>query len=372
MKIVMFYHSMYSDWNHGNSHFLRGVVKSLQKRGHEVVVYEPEGGWSLQNLLKERGAESLDEFRKYYPTLHPQFYNSEKILHSERIFAGADLVIVHEWNPHDIIEEIGRYKDKFGFKLLFHDTHHRAVSERESMEKYNFNKYDGALVFGEVLREMYLKNNWFSRVWTWHEAADADLFAPIPNMEKEGDLVWIGNWGDGERSEELKEFLINPIKALGLKAKIYGVRYPEEVKQLLKDSGIEYGGYLPNYKVPEVFAKYKVTVHVPRGPYVKMLPGIPTIRPFEAMACGIPLLSSPWNDAEHLFTAGKEYLMVNNGEEMTGYLAEVLKSAHLSHSLSQNGRKTILGKHTCDIRAEELEKIVGSIPKSKQIQKIKI
>ncbi|MEH6680305.1 MAG: hypothetical protein V7724_07135 [Sediminicola sp.] len=42
MKIVMLYHSLYSDWNHGNAHFLRGVAKELIKRSHNVEVYEPE------------------------------------------------------------------------------------------------------------------------------------------------------------------------------------------------------------------------------------------------------------------------------------------------------------------------------------------
>ena len=40
--------------------------------------------------------------------------------------------------------------------------------------------------------------------------------------------MWIGNWGDDERSEELREFLIEPVKTLGLKAQVYGVRYPQE------------------------------------------------------------------------------------------------------------------------------------------------
>lgn len=372
MKIIMFYHSMYSDWNHGNAHFLRGMVKALQKRGHEVVVYEPENGWSLQNLLKEHGAEKLDEFRKYYPTLTPQLYNSNKILNADKIFTDADVVIVHEWNSPEIIEEIGKYKKKFGFKLLFHDTHHRAVSDRESMEQYNFSNYDGALVFGEVLRDIYKEKNWMKNVWTWHEAADADLFAPIEGVEKIGDLVWIGNWGDGEREAELMEFLINPIRELDLKAKIYGVRYPENVIKLLQDSGIEYGGYLPNYKVPEIFAQYNLTVHVPRGPYVKMLPGIPTIRPFEAMSCGIPLICSPWVDAENLFTPGEDYLVAKDGAAMTNWMAQVLKSPHLAKSLSENGRNVILEKHTCDIRAIELEEIIDSIKSPRKSKKMEI
>ncbi len=96
--------------------------------------------------------------------------------------------------------------------------------------------------------------------------------------------------GGNERSEELMEFLIEPVKELGIKAKVYGVRYPERARNALEKAGITCGGWLPNYKVPEVFSKYKVTIHVPRRPYVEMLKGIPIIRPFEALSCGIPLV----------------------------------------------------------------------------------
>jgi spore maturation protein CgeB len=41
MKVVLFYHSVLSDWNHGNAHFLRGIASELVERGHQVVVYEP-------------------------------------------------------------------------------------------------------------------------------------------------------------------------------------------------------------------------------------------------------------------------------------------------------------------------------------------
>jgi spore maturation protein CgeB len=50
MKFVLFYHSILSDWNHGNAHFLRGIASELVERGHQVVVYEPADGWSLSNL----------------------------------------------------------------------------------------------------------------------------------------------------------------------------------------------------------------------------------------------------------------------------------------------------------------------------------
>jgi spore maturation protein CgeB len=356
MKIVMFYHSLASDWNHGNAHFLRGIAGELIVRGHEVTVYEPKDGWSLNNLIQDNGREKAGEYQEYYPLLKAKFYDPAMPDYDEML-EDADLVIVHEWNKHEVVASIGAFKAQYGYKLLFHDTHHRAVSEPESMAQYDFSNYDGALVFGNVLKNIYTKNNWFANVWTWHEAADTDLFKPNAKVEKEGDLVWIGNWGDDERKEELMEFLIKPVKELRLKAKVYGVRYPDHALAALKEAGIEYGGWLPNYKVPEVFAKYKVTVHVMRGPYVKWLPGIPTIRPFEAMACGIPLISSPWRDAEHLFTPGNDYLVANNCTEMKLQLQRILKDKEFAHKISERARHTILTSHTCAHRVNELENI---------------
>ena len=77
-----------------------------------------------------------------------------------------------------------------------------------------------------VIAEIYEQRGWGNRVWTWHEAADTRVFHPS-TREKTGDLVWIGNWGDDERSDELTEFLLEPAWRLGLAATVYGVRYPE-------------------------------------------------------------------------------------------------------------------------------------------------
>jgi spore maturation protein CgeB len=205
-----------------------------------------------------------------------------------------------------------------------------------------------------VITEIYIKEGWAKRAWTWHEAADTRRFKPMLATSYEGDLVWIGNWGDDERTKELFEFLIQPVKELKLKAKIYGVRYPDHAKKALADAGIEYGGWLPNYKAPEVFAHYRMTAHVPRGPYVRSLPGIPTIRPFEAMACGIPLLSAPWNDAEHLFTPGTDFQFVQNGREMKTWMQKVLSNETFVSGMTAHALQTIQQKHTCAHRVDEL------------------
>ena len=76
------------------------------------------------------------------------------------------------------------------------------------MRAFDLSGYDGVLAFGETLSEVYRRWGWRDRVWTWHEAADISVFHPPDvDTERKG-LVWIGNWGDGERSEEIETYLL--------------------------------------------------------------------------------------------------------------------------------------------------------------------
>jgi spore maturation protein CgeB len=361
MRIVMFYHSLLSDWNHGNAHFLRGIATELLARGHDVRVCEPRNGWSLQNLIAEQGEEPIRRFHTMYPGLTSWRYDLET-LDLDQALDDADLVLVHEWNNRALVRRLGAHRGWVGgYRLLFHDTHHRSVTDPERMGAYDLRHYDGVLAFGEVIRDVYLARGWARRAWTWHEAADTRVFHPIEGLWPQGDLVWIGNWGDDERTAELSEFVFNPVKALGLKACAYGVRYPARAHVTLADASIVYAGWLPNYDVPRVFARFRVTVHVPRRPYVRLLPGIPTIRPFEALACGIPLLSSPWDDTEALFTPGKDFLVARNGAEMQGLLTALLRDEAMAHELAEYGRQTILRRHTCAHRVDELLAIYAEL-----------
>jgi spore maturation protein CgeB len=354
MRVIVFCHSLLSDWNHGNAHFLRGVCTELLSRGHELRVYEPADAWSVENLLAEHGTAPLDGFARAYPLLHSTRYRLDT-LDLDAVLAGADLVLVHEWSDHALVKRIGEHRHANGhYRLLFHDTHHRAVTDPDSMAAYDLRHYDGVLAFGSAIRDLYQAKGWCARAWTWHEAADPRVFHPRPGVERDGDLVWIGNWGDEERTAELHEFLLQPVKDLGLEARIHGVRYPEHAKAALREAGIAYAGWLPNYEAPQVFARYRVTVHVPRRPYVQALPGIPTIRVFEALACGIPLVSAPWDDCEGLFEPGADFLFARDGAQMREHLRAIVNDPELARSLAEHGLRTILARHTCAHRVDEL------------------
>jgi spore maturation protein CgeB len=361
MRVAIFCHSLVSDWNHGNAHFLRGVATELLAREHDVRVFEPSGAWSRANLLADAGPAALDGFHAAYPQLSPSQYDPST-LDLDRALDGADLVLVHEWNDHPLVARLGRHRARGGrYVLLFHDTHHRSVTAPDAMSAYDLEHYDGVLAFGEAIRQRYLARGWSRRAWTWHEAADVRVFRPRPAEARDGDLVWVGNWGDDERSAELQAYLVEPTRQLGLRARIHGVRYPEAARALLAAAGIDYAGWLPNYRVPEVFGRFRVTVHVPRRPYVEALPGIPTIRVFEALACGIPLVSCGWEDAEQLFRPGHDYLVARTPREMTRALRAVMAEPALARALAEAGLETIRARHTCAHRVTELLEIAAAL-----------
>lgn len=360
MKIVYFTHSLESCWNHGNAHFVRGVLSELVARGHDVTAIAPPAPWSLTNLLADHGEAALAAYRTAYPELASRSVTLADDVASQ--VDDADLVIVHEWNDHDLVATLGTMRKRGArFTLFFHDTHHRAVSAPDDMRTYDLSGYDGVLAFGETLARVYRDWGWGDRVWTWHEAADPRRFHPPAEDGERAGLVWIGNWGDGERTREITDYLLEPARAAGLPLDIYGVRYPDDARAMLARAGATYHGWAPNAAAPAIFARALATVHVPRRYYTSLLPGIPTIRVFEALACGIPLASAPWDDAEQLFRPGTDFLFAADGDAMTRTLRDLREDAELRRSLATAGLETIRARHTCVHRVDELMAILATL-----------
>jgi spore maturation protein CgeB len=82
---------------------------------------------------------------------------------------------------------------------------------------------------------------------------------------------------------------------------------------------------------------------------------------FEALSCGIPLISAPWHDDEGLFRAGTDYLVAASGRQMERHLRAVLSDHALAESLVYHGLETISSRHSCAHRVDELLAIIGSL-----------
>jgi spore maturation protein CgeB len=189
-----------------------------------------------------------------------------------------------------------------------------------------------------------------------HEAADVEACHPT-KIRQDIDLLFIGNWSD-DRASWMNSYFFKPSP---FKKVLHGVRYPDQVLKRMKDGGVDYRGYLPNYKVPEMMCESKIVLHVHRGPYVKVLKGIPTIRVFKALACGSCLVSSPWKDTEGLFREGDFVVAKPEDAEVT--YRKLLRDDDLRREYGERGRETILKKHTCAHRARELVEIIEGTSK---------
>ncbi len=357
-----FAHSWISDWNHGNAHFLRGVANELVKLGHHVRCYEERNGWSITNLAAETASavvEATASFREAFPDLDVRFYSGGKHLRDflTKELAGADIVVLHEWNSLELVQAVLDLKHRFRFRVLFHDTHHRAYTNPKEILRLPLNEFDGVLAFGDAIRRIYTEGFGVKRTWTFHEAADTAHFFPA-EADKDTDVVWIGNWGDEERTRELEEFLMRPAAALSeARFAVHGVRYPTDALERLAESRIEFRGYLPNLRAQMMYARSKISLHVPRKFYANGLSGIPTIRVFEALAAGSPLVCAPWHDTENLFRPGQDYVCVPDAAAMISELKYLLRDEAARRQLAANGLQTVRARHTCAHRAQQLVEI---------------
>jgi spore maturation protein CgeB len=346
MRIALFYHSSVSDWTRGQAHFMRGVGADLALRGHAVVVHEPTSG-GRPALAANADAQPHDPSAP-----HESVYELAS-LDLDRVLDGVDLVIVHGGSQPELVRRIGEHKKAHGsFVLLFRD-HQR----RTAVARYDLTHYDAVLTSGKVLAGIYRHHGWCRRAYVWHEAADTRVFRP-QSGEPEVDVVWLGDWDDGERTAQLSEFLLEPARQLGLRGMAYGVSYPGAAIVALRAAGLMYGGWVPNHAVPARYATARMTVHVPRR---SQLPGVPAIGLFEALACGISVVSAPWDDCEGLFTSGADYLTARTGREMQALMGALRHDAQLRRELARHGRATIERRHTCAHRVDELLEIVGEL-----------
>ncbi|MEZ0311624.1 MAG: glycosyltransferase [Myxococcota bacterium] len=364
MRVVLFVHSLLSDWHNDGAHFLRGVVTELAARGHRVVCYEPRNSRSVEGLMKAAGPHPIEAVLRLYPALDIIRY-MPTTLDVDVALKDADLVLVHQWNEPELIKRVGEKRKTSHFmRAYFHDTHHRALTNPASMSDFDLSEYDGVLATGEALRVAHEKHGWAKAAWTWHEAADVRIFKPLLSRTTTGemmkrDLVYVGNWAnDANRDAAIHELVIEPIKQLGLDADVCGAGYPAKLADELLAADIRYRGWVPGYALPESYAQHYATVYVPPS---QPIPGVPKGRLFEALACGIPVISGPWDDTEGLFTPGKDYLVAEDTRAMMRHLRDLLSDTDMAAALATRGRATVQERHTCAHRVDELLAIHESL-----------
>ena len=166
--------------------------------------------------------------------------------------------------------------------------------------------YDGVLAFGEVIRDLYLQHGWARAPGPGTRRPTRACSSPLPGAAARGRPGLDRQLGRRRAHGRAARVPARAGAALGLQARVHGVRYPgaRAAAPARRRHRATAAGCRTTRRRGCSRAT-RVTVHVPRRPYVQALPGIPTIRVFEALACGIPLVSAPWDDARACSTPGR-------------------------------------------------------------------
>ena len=155
LRIAYFAHSLRSDWNNGNAHFLRGLIRALGRMGHTVTCFEPRTGWSIDNLRTEPdGEKSLEQFVQLYSDLDLQAYDphAPEELWRDRL-RGTDIVILHEWNPPALAK---RCFICVTTSVTSCSSTTRIIAPRprqNRFERFGLDSFDGVLAFGRRSRQ---------------------------------------------------------------------------------------------------------------------------------------------------------------------------------------------------------------------------
>jgi spore maturation protein CgeB len=326
LKFVVISHSLLADPTGGNAYFLRGVITELESRGHDAEALELPGTSRVAIATLDLDA-TLGE---------------------------ADIVLVDGCDDPSLVARIGAHGAAHGgYRLYFRDIG-RARTAPEAIDRLDLAGYDGVLANGEAVRQAYLERGWSARAWTWHEAADTRVFRPRPETGPQANLVWIGDWEGGERSGMLRSFLLRPARTARLHGHVYGAGYPLSARLRIRLSGLHFRDSSADREVPELFARHRLTVHLPRPAEAEALPGVPTSYPFQALACGIPLISAPWEDGEGLFRPEEDYLLARDCAEMREAMQAIVEFPEFAAQLRESGLETIRARHTCAHRVDEL------------------
>ena len=353
MKIAFFMQSYIADYNFGCAHFMRGLIRELiNEKNIKVKVFSPSDTPVLVEALKLNPNIS-EETSQYYP--HVEIFNYVGWGCFERELKDFDAVIVNEWIDDALSSKIAEIGKRNGIKTFYYDTHHRIVSDVDGLKSSGVSNYDCVLVLGESVKSAYVKNNIHRNVVVFQESLDDHLFRP--NNKVGEDVIWIGNYGHGERGQALMTALYSTADK-GINTVCYGTGYPDEAVKGMENKAISYGGWLSNIHVPNICTNSLWMLHIPRMPYGEALAGIPNIRPFEAAGLGVPLIVISKEEIGYPFVPNEHYILFRTIKDYVDSIAWFIENKGLLEGIADNAYSMVIHGHLCKDRAKELLSII--------------
>ncbi len=346
MKIVILGLSITSSWGNGHATTYRGLVRELGSLGHEVLFLERDVPWYRENRDMPRPPGGRTEIYDDLADLQTRF---------ARQVRGADLVIVGSYVPDGVAVGEWVTQEAAGLKAFYDiDTPvtlaKLAAGDYEYITPALIRRYDLYLSFtgGPTLRR--LEREYGSPMARpLYCSFDPDLYYPDPQPIR-WDLGYLGTYSD-DRQPPLERLMLEP--ALRLRTArfvVAGPQYPESIRW---PPNVERVTHLAPREHRAFYNAQRFTLNITRAAMVAAGYS-PSVRLFEAAACGVPIISDCWEGIEELFEPGREILLASRPDDTLLYLSDLTEQER--RAMGRRARERVLAEHTAAHRAVALER----------------
>src|SRR5215203_21478 len=315
LDIVIFGLSITSSWGNGHATTFRALVRALSARGHNVCFLERDMPWYAEHRDLPNPPYGLTQLYKSVGELKKTF---------TQLVKDADLCIVGSYVPDGIAVGEWVVRTCRGVKAFYDiDTpvtlSKLATGDAEYLNERLVERYDLYLSFtgGPVLRK--IENELGSPMArALYCSVDPKLYFPEERAAK-WDLGYMGTYSS-DRQPSVDELLIEPSRrSTELKTVVAGPMYPRELSWPKNVERIE---HLPPSSHRGFYNSQRFTLNITRAD-MRAAGYSPSVRIFEAAACGTPIISDYWPGLETLFEIEKEILTASSAAEVLTYLNEI-------------------------------------------------
>jgi len=344
LNIVVIGLSVTSSWGNGHATTYRALIEALAQRGHQITFLERDVAWyrNHRDLVKPSGwnvglYESLSDIPHRFGQL----------------IRGADLVIIGSFVPDGIAISEWVTSQAHGITAFYDIDTPVTLSRLEGGLDYlsaaMIPRFDLYLSFsGGPVPQMIEESYGSPLARTLYCSADTALYAP-QQAELKWSLGYLGTYSD-DRQPILEQLLLVPANTIPSgQFVVAGAQYPEHIIWPGNVSRIE---HLTPQQHPMFYSQQRFALNATRAD-MRALGFSPSVRLFEAAACGTPIISDQWPGIETIFKPSDEILLVSDPQDVVEILRDMPEERR--RTIAENARKRVLAHHTSHHRAEQLE-----------------
>lgn len=350
MRLVVIGLSLSSSWGNGHATTYRALLRALSERGHEILFLERDAPW----YAAHRDLPDPDFCRlELYPDLQALF---GRWAHE---VGAADAVIVGSYTPEGVAVSHWVHAHARGVTAFYDiDTPvtlaRLARRDEEYVSPAVIPGFDLYLSFtgGPTLRELQRRFG-AKEAHAFYCSVDADAYAPV-ETPKRWDLSYLGTYSP-DRQPPLERLLLEPARrAPELRFCVAGPQYPADIDW---PENVERLDHVAPADHPAFYSASRFTLNVTRADMIAA-GWSPSVRLFEAAACGAPIVSDVWEGIEDVLAPGREIQLADDA----GAVLEILQTwpEERARAMGEAARGRILGAHTARHRARELEHLLTS------------